>query len=116
MTQKAAAHLVHTADSMHSYTSPESYVLDVGSGSGVLTRCLAAHFPSLAVVAGAVPPGMLQLIDSAKLRNVSTRFLDASKLEGVEDETFMIQFLSNCQSVDNEMCRVLKPGWFGNMG
>ena len=53
---------------------------------------------------------MLRLIDSAKLPNVSTRFLDASKLEGVEDEIFVIQFLSNSQSVDNGMCRVLKPG------
>ena len=123
MTRKAAERLVVLSNELKPYSAPNTYALDSGAGTGVTTTSLSGSFPSIPILATDVSPEMLAVIDSAKLPNVTTKVVDASKPGALGAgifshalSTFMIQFLSNPQEVVEEMHRTLQPGGVIGLG
>lgn len=129
MTKLGADRLVLLADTLLPFTTPHSYALDSGTGTGALTVCLAQRFPALHILATDVAAGMLAVVDGLELPNVKTQIVDASKEGELQPETFshvlstfMIQFLPHPQKVLEELCKTVRPGgvlglgiWDGNM-
>lgn len=91
-----------------------SKVLDVGAGTGVLTRVIHEAQPQAHIVATDLSAGMLDQIE--KMDNVETKVLDATNLAGLQDNTFThvvstfaLQFIPEQEAALNEMRRVLMP-------
>ncbi len=115
MTRQSAHRLI---DLTAPYSAESSYVLDSGAGTGSVTIALCEQFPSIRVLATDLSQTMLDILDTKKLRNVSTRLLDACVLDNKElgnDTfshclcTFMVQFTPTPTNVLREMYRVLQP-------
>ncbi|CAF9934989.1 MAG: hypothetical protein ALECFALPRED_006205 [Alectoria fallacina] len=121
MCQHAADHLVQEADTIHAFSTHDSYVLDVGTGAGAVPESIIKSFPGVRILATDIAPGMVEAVDKNHLPDVSTRVTDASQMNNVSGlgvdatfshafSTFMIMFTLEPINVISEMQRVLRPG------
>ena len=90
-----------------------SRVLDLGTGTGVVARALAARYPEAEVVGIDLSPGMIEEARRQLPPNLSGRLRfevgDASAL-AVADGAFELVVLSNMIPFYDELARVVAPG------
>lgn len=90
-----------------------SRVLDLGTGTGVVARALAARYPQAEVVGIDLSPGMIEEARRQLPPNLSGRLRfevgDASAL-AVADGAFELVVLSNMIPFYDELARVVAPG------
>ncbi len=121
MSRCAADRLVQEANVIHAFSTHDSYVLDIGTGTGAVPESITKSFYGIRILATDIAPGMVDVVDKKNLPNVSTRVIDASQMNNVLGlgvdatfshafSTFMIMFISEPMNVLREMRRVLKPG------
>jgi ubiquinone/menaquinone biosynthesis C-methylase UbiE len=97
---------------------PGHSVLEVGSGLGILTNCVATRFPDCYVVGLEIAPEQLEKATASFSETRNLRFLegDALALEFPESTfdvvycRYLLEHVSDPAVVVNELLRVLKPG------
>ena len=118
MSRHAADHLVQEAHTIRAFSPQDSYVLDIGTGTGAVPESITESFPGIRILATDIAPGMIEAVDKKHLPNVSTRVVDASQMNNFGADatfshafsTFMIMFTVEPMNVVRELHRVLKPG------
>ncbi|KAL8823491.1 MAG: hypothetical protein Q9191_005805 [Dirinaria sp. TL-2023a] len=127
LSRYSADRLIILANDRLPLSTASCHVLDNGAGTGSLTDSLLTSYPGIDILATDIAPGMLEAINAKKRPNVSTKVLDAAKLNNVEGmgidntfshafSTFMIQFAKKPLDVLREMHRVLIPGGLLGLG
>jgi ubiquinone/menaquinone biosynthesis C-methylase UbiE len=99
---------------------PPATVLEVGTGSGNLTRAMLGRWPAVEIIASDVAAGMLELARTqlADLADPRIRFLDASAqalplpAESVDlvVSSFVLQLVPDRLAALREARRLLRPG------
>jgi trans-aconitate methyltransferase len=98
-----------------------SRVLDVGAGTGSMTRVIRQQYPEVPIVALDLAPGMVESLEAQDIPNVTTGVADARDLDSqfVPDgafthalSMFVIQFVGPERHSDvcAELFRALEPG------
>ena len=96
----------------------ESYVLDVGAGTGAVTLALKSKYPNTKILATDITPAMLQTIAEQILPNVATQIVDARGLTATLGKdrfshvfsSFMLQTILTPVDAVREMYKVVIPG------
>ena len=115
--------LISCLDSMRALSASNTHVLDNGCGTGVLTTALNSHFPNASIIAADLSPGMVEVIERKKLKNVRTMVVDATDLHLFQPDTFthvfstfVLQFVPDPLLAMREMYRVTAPGGVVGIG
>lgn len=100
--------------------TPDSNVLDIGAGTGSITRTVRQKYPDTRIMATDSAPGMVANLDQQNIPGVVTAVADGRNLDRnlIPDGSFthalaglMIQFCGDEQiSVCRELYRALVPG------
>ena len=121
MCRYPAEQLVQKAHTIHAFTMPDTYVLDLGTGTGTVPESITRSFPGTRILATDIAPGMVEAVNKKGIQGVSTCVVDASQMNNVSGlgpdamfshafSTFMIMFTQEPMNVVREMQRVLRPG------
>ena len=123
VTHPPVEELISCLNSVRPFSAPNTHVLDNGCGTGVLTKALNSQFPNALIIAADLSPGMVEVIERKKLKNVRTMVLDATDLHPFQPgtfthvlSTFVIQFVPDPLRAMNEMYRVTAPGGVVGLG
>lgn len=117
----AADHVIQEAPIIHGFSAQNSYVLDVGTGTGAVPESIINSFPGIRILATDIAPGMIEAVDKKQLPNIFTSAINASQMNNISGlgldatfshafSTFMIMFTLEPMNVVREMHRVLKLG------
>ncbi|KAK4554215.1 hypothetical protein LTR86_008743 [Recurvomyces mirabilis] len=115
-TVHGTSRLVDALHTVHPFTST-SHAIDLGCGTGSLTRKIHEKCPETRILATDIATGMLSQVDALKFSNVTTKQVDGAMLEGLRDgdfshgvSSFAISFIPEPRDAVRSLYRVVKPG------
>lgn len=118
----AADRLVDLAEKLRNIDE-ESYVLDLGTGTGAVALDVARRHSSTKVLATDISTGMVESVAELRVPNISTRVLDALEIDLLGHETFshvfstfVLQFIHEPDLVLSQTYAALKPGGVFGLG